>query len=345
MAGHEVALITDSHFGVRNGSKIFHDYMEDFYQNVFFKTLKERGIDKVIHLGDCFDNRKAVDSWSIDWAKRVFFDKLYDNDITVDIIVGNHDSFYKNTLSVNSPKILLGEYENVYVFTKPCYVGVQGHRCLYVPWVCEDNSGDLYNQLRNPDAAEYCFGHFEFAGFSANANFICEHGLNSDLFNHKRVFSGHFHHRHSNKNVHYLGNPYQLNWNDHGDVRGFHIFDLDSNKLEFIPNPVSMFEKITYGKTQEDLTQYKNKYIKLTVRESTNRDKLNKYISDLYDVGIHDLKIIELFDETHIEEDLEVESVSTQTLIRNYVEALEIEVNKDSVISIMNDLYKESSEV
>lgn len=318
--------------------------MEDFYENVFFKTLKEKNIDKVIHLGDCFDNRKAVDSWSIDWAKRVFFDKLWDNDIIVDIIVGNHDSFYKNTLSVNSPKILLGEYENVYVFTKPCHTGMMGHKCLYVPWVCEDNSQELYDLLKHSDA-EYCFGHFEFTGFSANANFICEHGFNSDLFKHKRVFSGHFHHRHSNKNIHYLGNPYQLNWNDHGDVRGFHIFDPDNNKLEFIPNPVSMFEKITYGETQEDLSQYKNKYIKLTVRESTNKDKLNKYISDLYDVGIHDLKIIELFDETHVEEDLEVESVSTQTLIRNYVEALEIEVNKDSVINIMNDLYKESSEV
>ena len=37
-------------------------------------------------------------------------------------------------------------------------------------------------------------------------------------------------------NVTYLGNPYQLYWNDEGDTRGFHIFDTETLETEFIEN-------------------------------------------------------------------------------------------------------------
>ena len=346
MVEHDVALITDTHFGVRSGSKIFHDYMEEFYRDVFFPTLKARNVDTLIHLGDCFDSRRGVDSWSVDWAKRVFFDPLSSMGIRTHVIVGNHDSFYKNTLSVNSPELLLTGYDNVLVHSCPTPITIKNHMCFFVPWICEDNSSTVNKHLMSmAGQAEYCFGHFEFAGFKLYENFICEHGMNSDLFNHKRVFSGHFHTRHSNKNIHYLGNPYQLNWNDYGSVRGFHIFNMKDDNLEFVPNPVSMFDKIVYGKDQKDLNEYKNMYIKLIVNKSTNRDTLNKYISDLYEVGIHDLKVVEMFNEIEVTEELEVESVSTPTLIKNYVEALEIDVNKKNIIDIMNDLYKESAEV
>lgn len=347
MAGPEIALITDTHIGYKHGSKLFHDYMEGFYRDTFLPTLRTRGIDTVVHLGDCFDNRKSVDTWSIDWAKRVLFDPLRDRCIETHVIVGNHDSFYKNTILVNSPGLLLAEYENLRVHAEPGIRRIGNQNCFIVPWICEENSSEVHKHIMSmAGTLPYCFGHFEFNGFKANENYICEHGFNSDLFKNERVFSGHFHTRSSNKNIHYLGNPYQLNWNDYGAVRGFHILNMDTDDLEFIPNPVSMFDKITYKEGMSgDLSKYKSMYIKLIVKESTNRDKLNKFISDLYDVGIHDLKIVELFNETQVEEELEVESVSTTTLIRNYVEALTIDVNKENVIAIMNNLYKESSEV
>ena len=75
--GNKVALITDTHFGVRKGSQIFHDYFEEFYSKTFFPTLLDRGITTCIHLGDVFDVRKGIDYWSLDWAKRVFFNELY----------------------------------------------------------------------------------------------------------------------------------------------------------------------------------------------------------------------------------------------------------------------------
>ena len=43
-----------------------------------------------------------------------------------------------------------------------------------------------------------------------------------------------------------LGNPYQMFWNDVDDKRGFHIFDTETNELEFIENPYTIFERIYY---------------------------------------------------------------------------------------------------
>ena len=57
----KVAVITDTHFGARKGSKLFHDYFEKFYRDVFFPTLKKEGIDTVIHLGDAFDSRRGIE--------------------------------------------------------------------------------------------------------------------------------------------------------------------------------------------------------------------------------------------------------------------------------------------
>ena len=56
----KIGLITDTHFGARNDSLIFSDFFRKFYENVFFPTLKERGITDVIHLGDVVDRRKFI---------------------------------------------------------------------------------------------------------------------------------------------------------------------------------------------------------------------------------------------------------------------------------------------
>lgn len=40
----KVAIITDTHYGARKNSKLFHDYFKKFYDNVFFPTIDEKGI-------------------------------------------------------------------------------------------------------------------------------------------------------------------------------------------------------------------------------------------------------------------------------------------------------------
>ena len=346
MAGHKVALITDTHFGIRKGSQIFHDYFQKFYVDTFFASLDSNNIDTVIHLGDCFDVRKGIDYWSLDWAKTNFFDPLRQRGIDLHLIVGNHDIFYKESLSINSPGLNLREYDNIAIYSRPETVTIKDRLCFMVPWICEDNAEQFVEQLESTSSA-LVFGHLELAGFYANKDYQCQHGTDANIFNRfDRVFSGHFHKKSTIGNVTYLGNPYQLYWNDEGDVRGFHIMDLKTQELEFIENPNTMFHKVYYNEGNQKLinpNKLADGYVKVVVEKSTPT-KLTKFVDKLYEIGIHDLKVIENQD-LSIDDDVEVEAEDTLTTFTNYVTAMEGEFNKDKVIDIFKSLYIEAQEV
>ena len=347
MAGHKVALITDTHFGIRKGSQIFHDYFKEFYFGTFFPELDRRGIDTVVHLGDCFDVRKGIDYWSLDWAKTNFFNPLRDRGIQLHLIVGNHDIFYKNTLSIHSPGLNLREYDNISIYSRPETVSIKDRLCFMVPWICDDNAEQFVEQLES-SGADVCMGHLELAGFYANKDYQCQHGTDAKIFSKfSTVFSGHFHKKSTIGNVTYLGNPYQLYWNDEGDTRGFHIFDLDTHELEFIENPRQMFHKIYYNEEKSRLInphKVKDSYVKVVVEGNSTPQKLNGVVDKLYEVGIHDIKVIENYD-LSIEEDIEIQSEDTLTTLTKYVEAMDDSFNKESVVDIFKSLYVEAQEI
>ena len=91
----KVAIITDQHFGARNDSIAFLDFFEKFYDNTFFPALDANNIDTVLVLGDTFDRRKYVNFYALDRAKKMFFDKLEERGITVYMMAGNHDTYFK----------------------------------------------------------------------------------------------------------------------------------------------------------------------------------------------------------------------------------------------------------
>ena len=93
----KLAIITDTHFGARNDNLNFNEYFYKFYENIFFPTLKEKGITTCVHMGDVVDRRKFI-SFKIanDFRKR-FINKFKELGIDLHIIIGNHDTYYKNT--------------------------------------------------------------------------------------------------------------------------------------------------------------------------------------------------------------------------------------------------------
>jgi len=348
MGAPKVALITDTHFGVRKGSQVFHDYFEKFYTETFFPTLDKEGIKTVIHLGDCFDVRKGIDYWSLDWAKKVFFTPLKERGIELIMIVGNHDIFYKQSLKLNSPKLNLVEYDNIKIVDEARDVKVHGENIFMVPWICDENADHTFDTLHNVNS-KICMGHLELSGFYANKDYVCNHGMNPSYFKKfDTVFSGHFHKKSTKGNVTYLGNAYQLYWNDEGDARGFHLFDVKTQELEFVENPNIMFKKIYYNestKTTYNPLDYKNSYIKIIVDGKSTPKLFSKLVDGLYDVGLHDLKIIENTD-ISIDDEVEVEAEDTLTTLTNYVKAMDDQsVNKENLINIFKSLYVEAQEV
>jgi len=347
----KVAIITDQHFGARNDSIAFLDFFEKFYDNTFFPTLDANAIDTVLVLGDTFDRRKYVNFYALDRAKKMFFDKLEERGIRVHMLAGNHDTYYKNTNEVNSPDLLLVEYGNIDVISKPETIVIDGTSICMMPWICPENYQESLDHITNTKA-EICMGHFEIAGFAMHRGMESHDGLAKETFEKfDLVFSGHYHHRSSDKHIHYLGNPYELTWQDYNDPRGFHLFDLDTRELEFICNPYRMFERIEYNdKDQEpvdlDALELEQKYVKLVVVNKTDFYKFDKFIQKLYNKGCYEIKIIEdlsEFEDGEIGEEINLED--TLSVLANYIDSVETDVDKEQIKTFMRTLYTEAVNV
>ena len=344
----KIAIITDQHFGARNDSIAFLDFFEKFYDNTFFPALDANAIDTVLVLGDTFDRRKYVNFYALDRAKKMFFDKLEERGIRVHMLAGNHDTYYKNTNEVNSPDLLLVEYGNIDVISKPETIVVDGTSICMMPWICPENYQESLDHIKNTKA-EICMGHFEIAGFAMYRGMESHDGLAKETFEKfDMVFSGHYHHRSSDKHIHYLGNPYELTWQDYNDPRGFHLFDLDTRELEFICNPYRMFERIEYNDKDQDpidldVIELEQKYVKLVVVNKTDFYKFDKFIQKLYNKGCYEIKIIEdmsEFQDGEIGEEINLED--TVSVLTHYIDSIETDVDKEQIKTYMRTLYTEA---
>jgi DNA repair exonuclease SbcCD nuclease subunit len=342
----KVAIITDTHYGARKGSKLFHDYFELFYKNVFFPTLEQYGIDTVIHMGDAFDSRKSIDYQSLEWSKRVVFEPL--KNYEVHMIVGNHDSYYKNTNNTNSPQLLLKDYPNIWTYSSPTEIKVGNLDIFLLPWICMENEEQSMKMIKKTKA-KVAMGHLELHGFRVNSQIIMEHGLEANLFsNFKKVFSGHYHTRSNNGNVFYTGNPYEIYWTDVNDTRGFTIFDTETLEHTYINNPYRMFHNIYYEDTNYqtfDTLEYENKIVKVIVRKKSDTKKFEKFIDKLYASNIAELSIIENFD---IQEPVEFEafeSEDTISILNRYIQEAEISLDKSIIQKMMQEIYQEACEL
>jgi len=342
----KVAIITDTHFGARKGSKHIHDYFELFYKDVFFPSLEERGIDTVIHMGDIFDSRKAVDLQSLEWSKRVVFEPL--KKYKVFGIVGNHDCYYKDTNYVNSPELLLNNYSNIELHSSPHELNIGGLDILLLPWINSENIDETEKAIANTKA-KVAMGHLEMNGFQATRGHVMENGMDVSIFDKfTKVYSGHFHTRSNDGKIYYLGNPYEMFWNDVNDPRGFHIFDTETLTHTPINNPYRLFYNIYYEDTPHqlfDFTEYDNKIVKVIVRQKTNSRNFERFIDKLYSSGVQDLKIIENFQLQENEEFAISEEENTITILNRYVDESEIDLDKSKIKGILQDIYKLAREV
>ena len=342
----KVAIITDQHFGARKSSRIFHDYFKDFYDNVFFPTLEKENIKVVFDLGDTFDNRKAVDIWSVNWSRKYYFDRLQEMGIEVHSLVGNHTAYYKDTNKINTLENFLGEYPNVKIYDSPTEVMIGGLPILFVPWICQDNQEETYKLIEETEC-EVAMGHLELNGFEAHKGFIMNHGIDKGLFSKfKQVFSGHYHTKSSHENCHYLGNPYQIYWNDWGDDRGFHIYDTNTLNKTFYENPYKIFAKVFYDERKlPDPKEYSGKIVKVIVERKTDPAKFEYFISQLYVNGVHEIKVVEDSSfESQLEDSLDIEKEDTLTILEQYVDGMEYH-DKDGIKVLLKSLYVEALEM
>ena len=242
----KVAIITDQHFGARKNSKHFHEYFLRFYNDVFFPTLEQEGITTIVDMGDTFDSRKGIDFSSLSWAKNNYYDRLRDMGCMIHSIVGNHTAYYKNTNEVNAIDLLLAEYDNIKTYSEATEIKLDKLGVLLIPWINSENEKKTLKAI-NKSKSPMAMGHLECKGFRIHRGYVMEQGIDVGLFDKfEKVYSGHYHTRSDDGKLFYLGNPYEMFWNDLGETRGFHLFDTETMEHTPVDNPYRMFYNIFY---------------------------------------------------------------------------------------------------
>ena len=325
-----------------------------FYDEVFFPYIDEHGIRCVFDLGETFDRRKFISYTSLKAAKEMFFEPLKSRGIETHIIVGNHDITYKNTLEVNSIDLLLDGYENIKEYTNAEVVEKDGCQILFVPWICKDNVEETFQTIETTKA-QICMGHLELSGFEMYKGMPSYDGYDARQFQKfDLVYSGHYHHKSTVGNVTYLGTAYEMTWSCFEDQKGFHVFDIETRELEFIPNERTIFEKIYYNDkktnySEVDVSQYDQKFVKVFVENRDDYYEFDKFLDRLYnDISVWDLKVVEDFSDLSVDfvsDNVVKESQDTLSLLDRYVEEIETNLDKERIKTKLKSLYIEAGDL
>jgi DNA repair exonuclease SbcCD nuclease subunit len=346
----KIAVLNDTHAGCRGSSDIFINYQRRFYEEVFFPHLKENDITEVIHLGDYYDNRKTVNIKAIDANRKMFLDPMESAGITMNIIPGNHDVYYKSTNQVCSLYELMGRYENVNIIDTPTDVDYDGCKIALVPWINNINYAEYVSFIKKSKAS-VLGGHLELNGFEMMKGITNTHGMEVDIFKRfEQVYSGHFHTKSSQGNITYLGSQMEFTWADADDPKFFHVYDTETREMVAVRNPITMHQKIYYNDENDSyedfpFNQLSEKFVKIIVVKKTDPYLFDGFVDRVQDSGIYELKIAETFDEftgSSVDDD-SISIEDTTTLLDSYVESVDTDLDKNRIKGIMRSLYTEAS--
>jgi DNA repair exonuclease SbcCD nuclease subunit len=351
----KIALITDTHWGARGDSPAFAEYFNRFYYEHFFPYLAANGISRIFHLGDIVDRRKYINFVTARHLRK-FVEHCDSSGIRLDVIIGNHDTSFKNTNEVNSMRELFEHSTyDIHYYSDADVVDVDGTDIAVLPWICSGNYEESMQFINNTNA-QILFGHLELAGFEMYKGAVNDHGFDAKIFDKFDVVcSGHFHHKSTRGNINYLGAPYEMSWSDYNDPRGFHVFDTETRELTYIRNPLTMFNKIHYhdqDKTLDDIMavdwdHYKGSYVKLIVHTKTNPYWFDMFVDKIEKAGVLDLQVVDDNLNLQLEDDGDIvsEAEDTLTVLNKVVEQVDSRVDKKVLYNFLSTLYNEALSV
>jgi DNA repair exonuclease SbcCD nuclease subunit len=281
----KVAIICDTHFGVKKSNNIFLKSQLRFFEELFFPYLREHDIKTIFHLGDWFDNRTSINLNVLNEVDNLIVEEF--SDFETYILVGNHDSYFKSTIDIHSLKIFR-HLPYIEVVDDIGKLQLNGRDILLVPWRVDNHKFTKKVSDKN-FWCDLCLGHFEINSFSLNNNKVCDFGLSPDLFfnNYTITFSGHFHKRklmeRDGKKIQYIGNPYQLTRADINEPRGFCILDLDTLEYEFIDNDLSIKYKQYKFPDEFDAKDIQGNVVDIIVdiSQGYNEKEFQEYVTEI----------------------------------------------------------------
>ena len=361
----KIAFIADQHFGSKNDSAVMLDYMERFYEQVFFPTLDQRGIKTVVSLGDFMDRRKYVNYNTLDRVYKMFVNPMIERGIHFYHILGNHDCYFKNTNRVNSFDLLFKERSDLFtLIDKPMDYDIADKTFACVPWITTDNEDDCKKFMADTDT-NICLGHFELQGYELMRGVRMERGMSPKLLSKfDAVYSGHFHCRQKSGSISYIGTPYQLNMSDLHEKKGFVIFDTKTDDTEYIQNPLRLFYRFDYDEDEweEELQDFANEnvlegaYIRVHTLNKKKESKFDDFMEKLYTYNPHNVVVLDrssaldlALNDNEIPEEIKTQdimSILVTEIQKGFIEKKKPEHHKKTdLLNILSEIHDESLEI
>lgn len=332
------AIFTDLHLGIKQDDSSWHEVALQWCDSMV-NTLKHKNVKDIIFLGDFFHNRNTICVDTLNVTSK-FLKKL--SDFNLHMILGNHDLYYKKEYTTSAVNIFDG-FPNIKIYQTPEYMTVGNKKLLFCGWG--------YNPMDY--RADVLFTHAEISTFKFNETQTCEDGfLCSDLLkNYNLIYTGHFHLRQTRKTkfgeVRYVGNPFQMDFSDEHDKKGFDILDTETLEREFVENTISpKFRRIKLSKLiNMDLDEIPemigNSYFKLIIDKNIKSEDLQDLLGLINGCRPRNLNHEYLNKQSVMRDengDIHVEAFQIVDAIREYITMMEIP-EKNDILKYTTELY------
>lgn len=354
----KIAILNDTHFGVRNGASHFENETKRFFNEVFIPYVKEENIKEVIIAGDVFDDRKQINIKTFNMACDIFQNTSF---LNYRIINGNHDNYTKNATRPNSIEPFFVNFQHTETIVTPKIYEYDGYPIQFIPWICRDNEEACLEAIQSKKGRTL-ITHTDIIGSQSVPGVFLENGFSMETFyDYDWVLNGHIHTRSKiGANIVNLGTQYQMTWSDYGQKKGFHVFDTEKIDLTFVPNPRTIYEKIYYTDNLIEgwdpiewiLGNWKhleNKFIKVIVSGEVDRYVLDKVMNTINsDITTYDVKVIEdvigLFEDGAQDPEIFSQAKSTVQIIHDVIEEtpMDNKIKKNVLKGLMAKFYSDA---
>lgn len=344
----KLAIFSDIHFGDNKDSKTRLSTTLQFIKQ-FITICKQEKVDRIIFLGDWFDNRKTINT--ITYNISYYCVKLLSNEFPIVLLVGNHDIPSINNNPSTSNINIFKEIKNVTIVNDKKIEIVDNKKLLFLPF--------NYNILSITEKYDYAFGHFEFNGATVAAGTLddkCKINI-SDIYNlSSLIFTGHYHinkeYTINNSKIISVGSPFELDWGDYNNQKGIYILDTNTSIYKFIPNNYSPKHIRIYWSKKDNIDKniITNNYIKLIIDSDYEYNKVLETINIInnYD-PVDKCKVEFIFSlNTQLKQDninIETKNIDILEYINTYIDKMSTDIftdiNKDELKSIIKKYYEE----
>jgi len=306
-----------------------------------FETAIENNIQSILFCGDLFQTRQKIDVLSYQKTFELF-EKYALSNLTVYLLLGNHDLWHKDKSDISSVNPLRS-IPNVTIIAKPSVLKIEGVPVAFLPYT----ENPIVDVKLIEDKAKILCGHVAIDGallnqkYSTKADVSVEFDgdmqkVGVDIFDSfDRVFLGHYHAAQVlNDKVEYVGSPLQLNFGEAEQDKHIIIYDTDNDQKEYVKNTFSP-EHIIINEKNIDTVKVDNNFLRVQVETIASSDiqKLSeKLISE--NVGSLDFEELPRKNEEHDLEDVKSILEDSANMISKYVDMVEHDLDRDILLKI-----------